>query len=135
MTTPAGAAGFTAPAPDPGESAAPARPYGAGPPPGAEFRSNAFRTGANGDPGNSAGVSALNADSAAWMANVPRQFSQHSVLQTAMPSGIGLGITDRARMLPGSQPGQAVMLPTANGSSQQSYSAGLLMKLRGLDEV
>ena len=60
---------------------------------------------------------------------LPRQFSQHSVLQTAMPSANGMSAADYQRVLPGlSRP-----LPSPNGSSQDSYQKSLIMRLSGLD--
>lgn len=107
----------------------PARPYAdqSQVPAGAEFRSNAFRTGMTGDPGNIASVSSINADADRFNALVPRQFSQQSVLQTAMPSSNGMSMADwQQRMLPGGS-----MLPTANGSSEDTYQKSLIMRLQG----
>ena len=93
---------------------------------------NAGRTaeankGLFGDPDSAAGVSSEIADSARYNAMVPRQFSQHSVLQTAMPSSNGMSMADyQQRMLPGGS-----MLPTANGSSEDTYQRSLVMRLQG----
>ncbi len=108
----------------------PSRPYsGPGQLGGNSPRSAAFATGQAGDPGNTASVSSLNADAGRFNALVPRQFSQHSVLQTAMPSANGMSAADYQRMLPGlSRP-----LPSPNGSSRDSYQKSLIMRLSGLD--
>jgi hypothetical protein len=114
--------GFTA-------SGQPVRPYAAPDQLGGNApRSAEFATGQTGDPGNAASSLALNADADRFNAMVPRQFSQHSVLQTAMPSANGMSATDYQRVLPG-----GVTLPTANGSSQDSYEKSLIMRLSGLD--
>jgi hypothetical protein len=110
----------------------PTRPYAAPDQLGGNApRSAEFNTGINGDPGNAASSLALNADADRFNAMVPRQFEQHSVLQTAMPSANAMSATDYERVLPGSQPGQSVMLPTVNGSSQGSYDKSILMRLQG----
>lgn len=98
-------------------------------PNGAAGRTGEFSTGITGDPGNIASLSSLNADADRFNAMVPRQFSQHSVLQTAMPSANGMLAADYQRVLPGlSRP-----LPSPNGSSQDSYQKSLIMRLSGLD--
>ena len=81
--------------------------------------------------GDLAGNASINADSERFNALVPRQFSQHSVLQTAMPSANGMSETDARRMLPG-MPG---LLPTQNGSSPSSYQQGIYMRLAGQNEI
>lgn len=112
----------------------PGRPYGSSEDlDGNAGRQGEFTTGAT-QTGDLAGNSAINADSARFNALVPRQFSQHSVLQTAMPSANGLSAQDAERMLPGGQPGQSVMLPTQNGSSADTYEKAIYMRLAGLDE-
>ena len=111
-------------------SGQPTRPY-AGPDAtgGNAGRGGEFSTGITGDPGNLAGVASEVANSERFNAMVPRQFSQHSVLQTAIPSANGMAAADYARMLPGlSRP-----LPSPNGSSQDSYQKSLIMRLSGLD--
>ena len=118
------ASGFTA-------DGMPTRPYSAPEqvPAGAAPRSAEFTTGQVGDPGNTASVSSLIQDADKFNALVPRQFEQHSVLQTAMPSPDGMAAADYSRMLPGlSKP-----LPSPNGSSQDSYQKSLLMRLSGQD--
>lgn len=113
-------------------SGQPTRPY-AGPGTGGNLsRGGEFQTGltGTGDPDSIASVASLNADADKFNAQVPRQFSQHSVLQTAMPSANGMAASDyEQRMLPGlSKP-----LPSPNGSSQDSYQKSLIMRLSGLD--
>jgi hypothetical protein len=94
---------------------------------GAAGRSGEFATGVIGDPANTASVSSLVQDADRFNSLVPRQFEQHSVLQTAMPSANGMSAADYQRMLPGlSRP-----LPSPNGSSQDSYNQSILMRLRG----
>jgi hypothetical protein len=83
-----------------------------------------FMTGLN-QTGDFAGNSSINADSARFNALVPRQFSQHSVLQTAMPSANGMSDTDARRMLPGMH----TLLPTQNGSSADTYEKAIFMRL------
>lgn len=107
----------------------PVRPYSSPDqmPPGTAFRSREFTTGTTGDPGNAASALSLNADADQFNSLVPRQFSQHSLLQTAMPSANGMSAADYRRMLPGlSRP-----LPSPNGSSQDSYNKSLIMRLQG----
>ena len=106
----------------------PSRPYsGPGQLGGNAPRSAAFATGLTGDQGSAASVSALNSDADRFNAMVPRQFSQQSVLQTAMPSANGMSANDyQQRMLPGGS-----MLPTANGSSADTYEKSLVMRLQG----
>ncbi len=107
------------------------RPYGSPEDLGGALpRQAEFRTGAN-QTGDIAGNSSLNADSERYNALVPRQFSQHSVLQTAMPSANGLSETDAQRMLPG----LSTLLPTQNGSSPSSYEQGIYMRLAGQNEI
>jgi len=120
----AGATGFTS-------TGQPSRPYSSPDqvPAGAGFRSQEFATGQLGDPGNTASALALNDDADRFNSLVPRQFSQHSVLQTAMPSANGMSAADYQRVLPGlSRP-----LSSPNGSSQGSYQKSLIMRLSGLD--
>ena len=93
-------------------------------------RQQEFMTGLN-QGGDLAGNSSINADSARYNALVPRQFSQHSVLQTAMPSSNGMSETDARRMLPG----LSTLLPTQNGSSPSSYEQGIYMRLAGQNEI
>jgi hypothetical protein len=109
-------------------SAAPLRPYSTPDQLGGNSpRSAEFATGQTGDPGNTASVSSLIQDADRFNSMVPRQFEQHSVLQTAIPSANGMAAADHARMLPGlSRP-----LPSPNGSSQDSYQKSLLMRLSG----
>jgi hypothetical protein len=110
---------------------APTRPYSTpGQLGGNAPRTPQFSTGISGDPGSAAGSLSEIADSDRYNAMVPRQFSQHSVLQTAMPSANGMALGDyEQRMLPGlSKP-----LPSANGTSQDSYDKSLIMRLNGLD--
>jgi hypothetical protein len=113
-------------------SGQPSRPYAdPGQLGGNAPRSAEFTTGVLGDPGSTASVSSLNADADKFNALVPRQFEQHSVLQTAMPSANGMAAADYERMLPGlSKP-----LPSPNGSSQDSYQKSLLMRLSGQQDV
>jgi hypothetical protein len=115
------ATGFTA-------DGQPSRTYsGPGQPGGNAPRSVAFATGQIGDPASAASVSAVNSDADRFNAMVPRQFSQQSVLQTAMPSANGMSANDyQQRMLPGGS-----MLPTANGSSADTYEKSLVMRLQG----
>jgi hypothetical protein len=110
-------------------SGTPGRPYSAPDQLGGNApRSAEFTTGITGDPGNTASVSSLNQDADRFNALVPRQFAQHSVLQTAMPSANGMSATDYQRVLPGlSRP-----IPSPNGSSQDSYNRSLVMRLSGL---
>lgn len=106
----------------------PSRPY-SGPEMtgGNSSRSASFASGITPDPGSAASVSALNGDADRFNAMVPRQFSQQSVLQTAMPSSNGMSMNDwQQRMLPGGS-----MLPTANGSSADTYEKSLVMRLQG----
>ena len=97
-----------------------------------------FSTGIAGNPANRASV--LNQDpgdvrlnSQQFNSMVPRSVVQTSTLQSPLPSGIGMSETDKARMLPGGQPGRPVMLPSQNGSSLASYQKSLYMRLNGLD--
>jgi hypothetical protein len=107
------------------------RPYGSPDALGGNSpRTAQFSTGAAGDPQNTASVSSLPADSAAYNALVPRQFSQHSVLQTAMPSANGMSAQDYQRVLPG-----GYTLPTQNGSSSDTYEKATYMRLSGQDEI
>lgn len=103
------------------------RPYSSPSTAGAAPRSQEFITG---DLGNTASVSSLNADADRFNSLVPRQFSQHSVLQTAMPSVNGMSAADYQRVLPG----LSRLLPSPNGSSQDSYQRSLIMRLSGLAE-
>lgn len=111
---------------------APTRPYAnPGQLGGNAPRTQQFSTGISGDPGSAAGSLSEIADSARYNAMIPRQFSQHSVLQTSMPSSNGYSSRDyQERMLPG----LAKPLPSANGTSQDSYDKSLIMRLNGLDE-
>jgi hypothetical protein len=111
-------------------SGQPSRPYAdPGQLGGNAPRSAEMIKGVLGDPGNIASVSSLNQDADKFNALVPRQFSQHSVLQTAMPSANGMAAADYQRVLPGlSRP-----LPSPNGTSADSYQKSLLMRLNGLD--
>jgi hypothetical protein len=89
-----------------------------------------FMTGLN-QTGDIAGNSSIIANSERFNAATPRQFSQHSVLQTAMPSANGLSATDAQRMLPGMH----TLLPTQNGSSPSSYAQGIYMRLADQNEI
>jgi hypothetical protein len=104
---------------------------------GAAGRSGQFATGITGDdPGNSPtapGQDSLNVNAQQFRDQIPRSVVQTSTLQSPLPSAVGMSQQDAQRMLPGSQPGRPVMLPTANGSSQDSYAKSLIMKLNGLD--
>ncbi len=93
-------------------------------------RQGEFLTGYAGS-GDLAGNASINADSERFNALVPRQFSQHSVLQTAMPSANGMSETDARRMLPGMH----TLLPTQNGSSADTYEKAIYMRLQGQDEI
>jgi hypothetical protein len=93
-------------------------------------RQGEFLTGYAGS-GDIAGNSSIITNSARWNAATPRQFSQHSVLQTAMPSANGLSDRDAQRMLPG----LSGLLPTQNGSSSSSYAQGIYMHLAGQAEI
>ncbi len=106
----------------------PVRPYSSAAMTGGNApRSAEFNTGQIGDPGSAASVSSLAADGDRFNSLVPRQFSQQSVLQTAMPSANGMSTADyQQRMLPGGS-----MLPTANGSSTDTYEKSLVMRLQG----
>ena len=91
-------------------------------PQGAESRAQSFGTGLAGDPGSAASALSLNADAEHWNALTPHQVGLHSVLQTAIPSGNGMSAADAQRLLPG-QLGQAMMLPSQNGSSPARQKA------------
>jgi hypothetical protein len=94
-------------------------------------RTPEFSTGISGNPASAAGSLSEITDSEKYNAMVPRQFSQHSVLQTSMPSANGYSTRDfQERMLPG----LAKPLPSVNGTSQDSYDKSLIMRLNGLDE-
>lgn len=108
-----------------------------GPPrlPQMQSRAQEFGTGLSGAPEDSAGVSAMNADSERFNSLVPRQVGLSSVLQTAMPSMNGIGTSDQSRVLPTGVPGQSIMLPSQNGSSPDSWSKAIYMHMQGEDEI
>lgn len=86
-------------------------------------RTESFYDGMQGTPGSVA--SSLNAESAMFNSKVPGAFTPHSVLQEIPGmSGNGLSAADSERKLPG-----GYTMPSANGSSQQSYQAASMMRL------
>ncbi len=100
-------------------------------PDGAEFRSDAFRTGANqtGDIATSVGQDpGLTVNAEQFASQTPGHVIQTSVLQPVNPvSDDGMATADFNRMLPGmSRP-----LPSPVGSSQDSYQKSIMMRLQG----
>jgi hypothetical protein len=114
----------------------PPRPYATPDqvPDGAEFRSDAFRTGANqsGDIAPSAGQDpGLNLSQQQFAAQIPGRVIQTSVLQPANPvSANGMAAADFERVLPG----MSGPMPSSIGFSTKSYQDSLFMRLQGRDE-
>ena len=82
-----------------------------------EGRTDAFNAGQSGG---------LAADSARYNAMVPRESVPQSVLQNPRTSMNGMSAGDYERVLPG-----GLTLPTAKGSSEQSYQQSMILRLRG----
>jgi hypothetical protein len=110
----------------------PTRPY-ASPdqvPAGAEFRSNAFRTGVLSDPGSAA--SSLNQDpgltlnSQQFNAQVPAGVRSSSVLTPIMrnPGGLGMSAGDAARRLP-----DGTYMGSVIGTSQSSFEPAVMRRI------
>lgn len=91
-----------------------------------ESRLGAFSAGQ--DPG-------LSADSMRFNSQVPHGFIQTSVIQQQLPSANGMAATDYKRVLPGSQGGRPVILPSANGTSTNTYDQNTIMRLQGRNVV
>ena len=90
----------------------------AGAAPGApESRTAAFSTG-------------LSEASASQNAMVPRGFVQTSLLQQQLPSANGMAQRDYQRVLPGSQGGRPIVLPSSNGTSAKTYEDNTIMRLQ-----
>ncbi len=69
----------------------------------------------------------LSQDSARYNSMVPKTSVQTSVLQPNRPSMNGMASSDYERVLPG-VPG---ILPSANGSSSDSWQKSIFMRLQG----
>ena len=102
-------------------------------PTGAQSRAQSFSTGLAGDPDSATATSAsqnpgLSLNGQQFMEQIPGRVIQTSTLQNPMPGLNGISAADyEQRMLPGlSQP-----LPSADGSSLDTYSKSLLMRLQG----
>lgn len=83
-----------------------------------EGRTNAFNAGQSGG---------LAADSARYNAMVPKTSMPQSVLQSPRPglNAMSQGDYD-SRVLPG-----GMVLPTANGSSENTYQQSMILRLQG----
>lgn len=90
-------------------------------------RTQSFSDGVQGTPGMVA--TGLAQESAMFNSRVPGKFTPHSVLQEIPGmSGNGMSQADRQRVLPG-----GYTMPSANGSSEQSYQAASMMRLMSRD--
>ena len=88
-----------------------------------ESRSGAFSTGLTqtGEKFNSA---------------VPPGFAQHSVLQQQLPSPNGMSAEDSQRILPGmARGGRPVILPSKNGTSDNTWEQNTYLRLRGQNVI
>lgn len=97
---------------------------GAGQAPGGpESRTGAFGTG-------------LSESSQKFMSRVPQGFAQHSVLQQALPSANGMSAEDSQRILPGmASGGRPIVLPSKNGSSDNTWEQNTYLRLRGQNVI
>lgn len=85
-------------------------------------RTEAFGHGVNGTPNMVA--SGLAEESAMFNSKVPGRFTPHSVLQgISGTSGNGMSSQDTQRFMPNGS-----LLPSQNGSSEQSYEAAQQMR-------
>lgn len=92
-------------------------------------RTESFYDGVQGTPGSVA--SGLNEESMMFNSKVPGASTPHSVLQDfSGMSGNGMSAADTARKLPG-----GYTMPSANGSSQESYQAAQMMRLMGRGSI
>ena len=120
---------------DPADSS-PSRPYSSPDqvPAGAEFRSNAFRTGLAGDPDNTATATTrtdtgLTADSLQFNAQVPGGVRPLSVLQPIMANSgnLGMSAADASRRL-----ADGTYLGSGNGNGS-SFEKSAMLRLSGRD--
>lgn len=88
-----------------------------------EGRSAAFSTG-------------LNQTGERFNSMVPPGFAQHSVLQQSIPSANGMAAEDAERMLPGlTKGGRPVILPSKNGTSDNTWEQNTYLRLRGQNVI
>src|SRR5271165_3409909 len=95
-------------------------------PENAESRAQSFGTGLAGDPQSAAGVSSLNADSAAYNRAVPHQFTPGSLLTPVgkNPGGLGMSAGDAAK-----RTFDGTFLGSGNGMAESSYEPSAILKL------
>lgn len=77
----------------------------------------------------------LSESSARQNSLVPRGFAQTSVLQQQLPSANGMASKDYSRILPGSQGGRPIILPSGNGTSENTYGQNTIMRLQGRNVI
>ena len=67
---------------------------------------------------------------------VPTGFAQHSVLQQSLPSSNGMADDDAQRILPGmTRGGRPVILPSKNGTSDNTWEQNTYLRLRGQNVI
>lgn len=67
---------------------------------------------------------------------VPKGFAQHSVLQQPLPSANGMSSEDSQRILPGmSRGGRPLVLPSKNGTSDNTWEQNTYLRLRGQNVI
>ena len=67
---------------------------------------------------------------------VPTGFAQHSVLQQSIPSANGMSNEDSQRILPGMvRGGRPVILPSKNGTSDNTWELNTYLRLRGQNVI
>jgi hypothetical protein len=91
---------------------------------------------APGVPESRNGAFSLGQSGAKFNAQTPKGWSQHSVLQQALPSSNGMAPEDYERIMPGvSKGGRPLILPSDNGVSQQTYQQNTYRRLQGYNVI
>ena len=86
-----------------------------------------FSDGVNGAPDEA--MSSLDQDAQRW--NGPHEFQPSSVLSQFRPSLNGMSERDASRALPYGEDGRPVLLPTGNGSSENTNEGDSTLRIIG----